>query len=353
MPRPQNRSLFSQHYLDNRLPATDAWKTDVSDTFTKFLALYQDKKEILPNLNEAQTEQEFIRPVLDLLGFFYVPQTDFKRAGRVQRPDYALFANAKRKKDAQKYLRNETAFYSRALALLDAKYWMRALSERRKDDPRDEFKNANPSFQMVNYLIGTNVDWGILTNGETWRLYYRLASSTATEFYEINLAEIFQGRDTERFKYFFLFFRRAAFERDAQGESFLEHVRKESSTYARVVGDKLKELVYEQVFPLLAGGYVAHRHNSKGIEKETEESRREIYQATMSFLYKLLFLFYAEARSLLPIHHDGYRDSSLTELARQIAERVDKRTPFGAKSTRFYTDLLNLFDIVDRGDRNY
>lgn len=345
------RSLFSQHFLDKRLPDETDWQVDVDSIFAGLAELYQDKKDFLPTLNEAQTEQEFIRPVLDALGFAYIPQTSFKKAGQVQRPDYALFDN-EGKKRAQKVLKDERAFYGDALAILDAKYWARPLSEQHKNDPRDEFKNANPTFQMVNYLTGTGVDWGILTNGETWRLYYRLASSTATEFYQVNLVQLLEQNDAHQFKYFCLFFRREAFERDAQGKSFLEHVREGSLTYARIIGDQLKDLVYEQVFPLLAGGFIAQRHNVKHIT-ENEESKREIYQATMSLLYKLLFLFYAEARSLLPIHHAGYRENSLTAMARRVAERVDRNTPLGETSTRLYGELLNLFEVIDRGDRQY
>ncbi|MBI5652255.1 MAG: Eco57I restriction-modification methylase domain-containing protein [Chloroflexi bacterium] len=351
MARIQNRSLFSQHFLDNRLPELEDWQADVGPALAELRALYADRKTHLSKLNEAQTEQEFIRPVLDLLGFSYVPQTAFKRAGQTQRPDYTLFANPVAKKDALKHIRQERAFYTRGLAILDAKYWARPLSEHKKNDPRDDFKNANPSFQMVNYLVGTSVDWGVLTNGETWRLYYRLASSTATEFYQVNLVELLAQNDPNAFKSFYLFFRRAAFERDAHGKSFLERVREGSVTYARVVGAQLKELVYAQVFPLLAGGFVAQRHAQAIVETET--TREEIYQATMALLYKLLFLFYAEARSLLPIQHAGYRDSSLTTMARQVAERLDQKIPFGEKSVKFYNDLLNLFEIVDRGDRNY
>ncbi len=350
MPASPTRSLFSQHFLERRLPDETDWQVDVDDVFANLKELYQEKKDFLATLNEAQTEQEFIRPVLDALGFAYIPQTSFKKAGQVQRPDYALF-DKESKKRAQKVLKDERAFYSDALAILDAKYWARPLSEQRKNDARDEFKNANPTFQMVNYLIGTGVDWGILTNGETWRLYYRLASSTATEFYQVNLVQLLEQDDAEQFKYFYLFFRREAFERDAQGKSFLERVREGSLTYARIIGDQLKDLVYEQVFPLLAGGFIAQRHG-KGVT-ENEETKREIYQATMSLLYKLLFLFYAEARSLLPVNHAGYRDNSLTTMARNVAARIDKGTPLGETSTRLYGELLNLFEVIDRGERQY
>lgn len=351
MPSTPTRSLFSQHFLEKRLPDETEWRVEVDPVYSHVQHLYQERKDFLPTLNEAQTEQEFIRPVLDIVGFSYVPQTSFKKAGQVQRPDYALFTG-EGKKRAQRVLKDETAFYGDALAILDAKYWARPLSEQHKNDARDEFKNANPTFQMVNYLIGTGVDWGILTNGETWRLYYRLASSTATEFYQVNLVQLLSQKDPEQFKYFFLFFRREAFERDAQGKSFLERVREGSLTYARVIGDQLKDLVYKQVFPLLAGGFIAYRRNEKGIT-ENDQSKQEIYQATMSFLYKLLFLLYAEARALLPINYVGYRDNSLTSMARRIAERIDRNTPLGETSTRLYGELLNLFEVIDRGDRQF
>jgi len=63
----QNQGLFSNHFLKARLPE---WKTDEElVTFRKeLLSLYESKKPILPYLNEAQTEEEFVQPVLDLLG---------------------------------------------------------------------------------------------------------------------------------------------------------------------------------------------------------------------------------------------------------------------------------------------
>ena len=121
-------------------------------------------------------------------------------------------------------------------------------------------------------------------------LYYRLASSTATEFYEVNLVDLLTKNDPESFKYFYLFFRKAAYERTKLNESFLERVRDEFMTYARVVGDKLKALVYEEVFPYIAGGFVAYRHQ-KGLNNTTDDARKELQEAALSLLYKLLFLF--------------------------------------------------------------
>jgi len=355
--RPSSKPLFSQHYLTRRIQEHPEWSEDVAAPFEQLRALYEQKREILPTLNEAQTEAEFIRPALEILGFAYIPQTLTRRAGRVQRPDYALFTDEAAKSEAYPLQSDEPAFYARTLAIADAKYWERSLSETRRDDPRDVFKNTNPSFQIVNYLTGTGVDWGILTNGRLWRLYWRQASSTATEFYEVDLVEALESGDPstelraslERFKYFWLFFRRDAFIRDAQGCNFLERVREGSATYARMVGDRLKERVFEEVFPFLSGGFVAHRA-ARGEDVTGEEARRAIYEATLSLLYKMLFLLYAEARDLLPISNPGYRAQSLTRMAREVAERIVRAEPLGRTSTALYDHLLNLFRLIDRGD---
>jgi len=343
------KSLFSDHYLRHRLPEHPEWGEDVAGPFEQLRALYEAKREILPNLIEAQTEAEFIRPALEILGFAYIVQTPTHHAGRVQRPDYALFADEDAKAEAYLFQDDEPAFYARALVIADAKYWERPLSETRRDDARDTFRNTNPLFQIVNYLIGTGVDWGIMTNGRLWRLHYRQASSTATEFYEVDLVEALESGDLERLKYFWLFFCRDAFIKDAQGNSFLDRVREGSATYARMVGDRLKERVFEEVFPYLSGGFVAYCA-ARGEDMNGEEARQAIYEATLSLLYKMLFLLYAEARDLLPIGNPGYRAQSLTQMAREVAGRMRLAEPLGRTSTAIYDRLLNLFRLIDQGD---
>lgn len=340
-----NKPLFSSHYLEHRLGDSPEWSLNPRPTFDALQQLYQTKKALLPNLNEAQTEEEFIKPVLAILGFSYIAQVVAKTKGRAERPDYALFANDEQKTEAYSNQTNESVFYHQVLAIAEAKYWERSLSKVSSNDQRDIYKNTNPSFQIASYLIGTSVNWGILTNGREWRLYYRLASSTATEFYPIDLVEILEADNVEQFKYFWLFFRREAFEADSQGKNFLERVRDGSATYATRVGNELKSLVFEDIFARVAGGFVVEV-NRKG----DEINASQVYEATLSFLYKLLFLFYAEARNLLPIDRD-YREYSLTAIAQKIATEINQPTKkWSHKFSKFYDNLITLFQIIDRGD---
>lgn len=337
-----NKPLFSQHYLEHRLPDSGEWQEDVSVVFCRLESLYQQKKAILPTLNEAQTEAELIQPILEILGFSYIPQVSSRGKGRSERPDYALFATENDRYQAYALQNNERAFYSQVLAIAEAKYWQRSLSDVSKNDQRDIWKNSNPSFQITNYLTGTGVDWGILTNGREWRLYYRQASSIATEFYLVDLMELLEGGDRQKFPYFWLFFRQEAFIKDIHGQNFLERVREGSTTYATRVGNELKELVFDRIFPDISQGFVS---------LNTDIQPDLLYEASLSLLYKLLFLLYAEARDLLPVRGD-YRDYSLLQKTREIAVKIDRQQVFSGTSTGIYDALLSLFRIVDRGDAN-
>ena len=337
--------------------------------------LWQKARRYGEAWNEAQTEDEFVKPVLAVLGWSYIPQVKNSRSGRINRPDYALFADETTKNAAYPHQGDDDPFYSRSLAIAEAKYWGRPLS--RKDaNGRDTWKtDNNPSHQMVSYLVGTRCPWGILTNGPIWRLYSREVSSTASEFYEVDLDAIF-GEDapshvgaglpfaaanhtpphkpapTDAFRRWWLFFRRAAFTPDSQGRTFVRRIHEGSATYAKRVSDKLKELVFDEVMPEIAGGFVAYRREQMGLREETDESLRQIYGAGLSLLYKLLFVLYAEARDLLPMRNPAYREQSLTSLAEWAAERADRGLPLSDATfaTPRYEALLALFRRIDRGD---
>jgi len=342
-----NKPLFSQHYLEHRIQECLEWQFDVTAKFDALLRLYLTKKDLLQKLSEAQTEEVFIKPALDILGFSNIPQVTTHGKGRAERPDYALFTNEGDRDTAYPLQEQETAFYTRVSAIAEAKYWERPLSKVSANDQRDIYKNANPSFQITNYLVGTGVDWGILTNGREWRLYYRLASSTATEFYQIDLVDLLESKaedKLEQFKYFWLFFCADSFVKNPQGRNFLERVRDGSNTYAKRVGEELKALVFEQIFPNIAGGFAAN-----AFRLNHQVTSEELYEATLSFLYKLLFLLYAEARNLLPVN-GAYRDHSLTKLSQDVADGIKIQKIFSQTATKMYDGLLSSFQIIDRGD---
>ena len=121
-------------------------------------------------------------------------------------------------------------------------------------------------------------------------------------------------------------------------------MREGSTTYATQVGNELKALVFDRVFPDLAGGFV-----TDAVRRKVQVTADQVHEATLSFLYKLLFLLYAEARNLLPIDRD-YREYSLIKLTQEVAQGIEHQKSLSQTSTEMYDRLLSLFQIVDRGD---
>lgn len=358
----QSKTLFSDHYLQNRLPSLSEWSEEVRPAFDTLRQWMQKAQQDGNTWNEAQTEEELIKPILKLLGWSFIVQPKARRAGQVSRPDYALFADEASKAAAQPFQGQDEAFYGRTLAIAEAKHWGRPLSQQDRSGRATWKAESNPSHQMVSYLVGTRTPWGILTNGQIWRLYSREVSSTASEFYEINLGVLFDslppGREPsadqlDLFRRWWLFFRQAAFVPDAQGKSFVQRVHEGSATYAREISERLKELVFQEVMPEIAGGFVAYRRQQIHGQQETPETLDEIYRASLSLLYKLLFLLYAEARALLPMENSDYRANSLTAIAEWAAAQIDQKRNLSEATyaTPRYDALLALFRRVDMGDK--
>jgi hypothetical protein len=74
----------------------------------------------------------------------------------------------------------------------------------------------------------------------------------------------------------------------------------------------------------------------------------------LTLLYRLLFVFYAEARDLLPLTaNQNYRDKySIHRLTQEIDETLAKGYQLSAKSTIYYQRIDSLFKLINEGDPN-
>jgi len=229
----RNHYLFSDHYLNELLPRQAPWReaeTEAQQALEAITARYHEVAEALPHYSEAAAEQEWIRPVLDILGYVYHVQPALP--GAAGTPDYAFFADETAKGAAAPRL-GTAAFWETALAVGDAKRWDRPLDRRILDGAPDAFTNANPCFQIDYYLRRTSCTWGLVSNGRRWRLYHRDSSYRLDRFYEVDLAQLIEQGEADAFRYFYLFFRAEAFQPDAEGRCWLDTVLAESRAYVR------------------------------------------------------------------------------------------------------------------------
>lgn len=342
-----NRGLFSDHFIQEHLPAWKEWGVDAELTpfHSKLKALFVAKKPFLADMNEAQTEDEFVKPVLDLLGYgdSYIVQASTKLGKQTSRPDYALFPDQATKDKA--YTKIKDNDYTQCIGIADAKYWEREL-DLAKSSERDTFTNLNPSFQIAGYLTGTKQNWGILTNGRLWRLYSTKSHLPLGNYYQVDLVQLLEEAPAETLKYFYVFFRKEALLR-VDGKSFLDRVLEGSEEYAVELEADIKDRAYD-VVELLCRGFAA----GFASEKVNDATLRSIYDNSLTLLYRLLFVFYAEARELLPLTANAsYRDNySLRRLTHIIDDIIKKDYELSSGSTQYYHQLNTLFNLIDKGD---
>jgi hypothetical protein len=245
--------------------------------------------------------------------------------------------------------------------------WDRNLDGREDEQqPRDnETGERNPGAFVVSLLEQPGAPaWAIVTNGKLWRLYAARAHSRATNYYEIDLEETIASREPDlAFRYFWLFFRARAFAADPRlnGRSFLDEIFDGSAQFAKELGERLKERVFEQIFPYFAEGFIQAIRAREGSQADLSPARRElVFRGTLTFLYRLLFLLYSESRDLLPLRSArDYQAVSLTQLKEEIARKAGTildevpaklEKAYSPKETALYERLSALFAIVDGGD---
>ena len=337
--------LFTQYYLTEGIKSTTRWHSTAANmpAFGEGVRRRYDALQAHQNPNEAVTEQELIRPVLELLGWTdYLPQQGAARNEDI--PDLLLFAGAD-SKDRAAARTNPNLRYGDALVVEESKRFGLPLDAR---DEHDVVRARSPHGQILRYLSTAETApdggarWGILTNGGVWRLYDQRARPRATGYYEVDLAEIFRRDDEDSLRTFNLLFRRDSFIRRAGAtETFLERALEEGRRYERRVAQDLSRVVFERAFPSLA----------QALADAGGQDLAQVREAALVLLYRLLFVLYAEDRGLLPVNESRYDDYGLrTPVRDHIARRMAEGDVFSDRATSYYDHVMTLCKIIDQGD---
>lgn len=342
----RNHYLFSDYYLNVRLPTLDAWQKPpgLPAALAKIKRLWTSVRDTIATTKEAQTREYLVNPILEILGHVYEPEPSLPTDHSVKAPDYGIFPDRNSLRRAASK-RGSIDYFKRTIAVAEAKRYGRPLDQKSREGT-DPFDNNNPGFQIDYYLRTTGLRWGILTDGHYWRLYNRDTSFRLNSYYEVDLISLVEQNNEEAFKYFYLFFHREAFLGVEKQESFLDLVFLESAHYARAIGSKLQDAVYEAL-ETLCEGFVAYQKN--GLDPRLQ--LKEIYDNSLILLYRLLFIFHAESRGLLPLDtNQSYRDNySLDHLKRDIAKCVDQGAVIPPDWTSYWAQLKSLFKAISEG----
>jgi hypothetical protein len=221
--------------------------------------------------------------------------------------------------------------------------------------------------KMMAQLRQRQRNWGILTNGAVWRLYSTKSSRPYEDWVELDLATALEGSDEAEYCLFERFFHKDSFIAEQAGDDgagqqdqsvgvykcWLDRDREQAE---QVLEDHVKTPFLAQVDEVLqyiCNGFIFDTRKSG--EEYTEEERLVIFESAVKLIYRCLFLFYAEARRLLPSDPekiDLYQRHSIQALCREAR----KFRWGGRKDTDQYDlwkHLKGLINAVNDGDPEY
>lgn len=362
--------LFTQDFLQEGIRQIGSWRSLSESEFEAFRERVTGTFNAFPAEsaeNEAVTESQLIIKVLEALGWsHYLPQQTTSGKGRSDVPDILLLQDEVHKQRAVSERKDERR-YRHGIAIVESKRWRRPLDRGEQTNALDP---GTPSNQMLRYLSRAEVasdkriQWGMLTNGRYWRLYYQQARSRSEEFLELDLATLAgqSGLQPDLFspessgpqhylRVFYLLFGRLAFlpqPEDAQGRSAHIIGLAESRYWEERVSQDLGSVVFQRIFPSLVEALA--RHDSAAPSVLDADYLEVVRRASLILLYRLLFVFYAEDRNLLPVHDLRYDDYALRAIRVGIAARVDRGDVFSTNVDRYYNHLRALFSVIGRGD---
>ncbi|WP_240329857.1 Eco57I restriction-modification methylase domain-containing protein [Helicobacter suis] len=334
-------NLFTPYTLNEEFPILydfDQSQAQAKQALDRMCAL-----NINTQSNEHQFEDSFIAPVLEILGWQFLRQEEKIVQGKLEKPDFLLFAT---KECLLKYSALE-----RDLRRASNEHFAVILESKASNVILDNGKvENNPHYQILHYCNALRHDYGFLTNGRFWRFYNTSTLSTHKVFFEVHLEGILQNQDLEEFLYFYHLFSAQNFTpKDSPIEKTLECnakniVQIEQDLSSLIYGTNGQDSLFEDIGAALFAVYA----------KQTKEEEREIllkniYENTLYFLFRLLFIAYFEDRFL-----DSLKDHpALSHYLSLYTLLEDKK--WGENSASFVgmARLEEIFRVYNAGNANY
>jgi hypothetical protein len=326
----------------------DTWPKDEAElrpTYEFLLDLWHRRHVGLEKGNEETTRREFLEKILTKLRFSFFSNLDLPVHASRGTPDYLLFADEVAKDRI--FNADQKTKYQAAIGLLEAKKVNHPLDAVSQTEARFPHQQIRDYLSAVTDEVGRPYfRWGILANGNLWRLYCRDAHPGA--YFQFHLAG--PGANFcsfEEFKTFVALFSPSVF-LETEGACLLDQIRSDAIQFQAELEESIRKRV-AVVVKDLANGFWSFKENDL-----KENNLRELYDDCLILLYRLLFVLYAEGRGLLPVKHSGpgsnthYRERySLKRLISKLQSPAEFQTD---TFTELYDDLRKLFHLIN-GDR--
>ena len=173
--------------------------------------------------------------------------------------------------------------------------------------------------KIIRSLRESNLQWGILTNGRQWRIYHQDEPTPYETYLEIDLEAIISNKAKDAYQIFHKFMKAENFTFDDEGKCRFDLFKKDSQDKIDYIEKELAKALKQReeggkgVLSDLCMGYVEELRRRGAANLDDEGQRKTIYHSAMLYMFRLLFLFYADARGLLSDENHAMFGAVLSE----------------------------------------
>ena len=351
MPAPP--PLWSEAFLEQDIreqPEYQALERDSAgfDAFVDAARAALASMQGVRNPREDLTIQRVIAPVLTVLGWPEpVPKRSLTPRDEV---DLVLHADHDAREASLSLAHREQVLT--ATSFVECKEWGRQFDVVGTGSRPGE----TAAQQTQRYLLRAGADsrgslrWAVLTNGGRWRLYSHRADPRE-RMWEVDLQQLLISVDLfdrlpadeklHELRVAWLLLRRDSWIPDpGRDESLLDRLLGEGLRADDRIADDLSGAIFRNVYPDLVSAFW---------RAKPDASADEVADAVQIFLYRLLFLSYAEDRGHLPLDTSDYEAVSLRKAVR---DRIHHTNRFPEHSTTLWRAIEDLRQLVDNGSAN-
>lgn len=217
--------------------------------------------------------------------------------------------------------------------------------------PEEDLNNisigCNWAEKIIRALRENDLQWGLLTNGKCWRIYHLDEPTPYETYLEIDLESILKQNGIDAYQIFHKFLKIENFNLDEVGKCQFDRFKQDSKGKIDYIEKELTKALKQReeggkgVLSDLCMGYVEELRREGAVDLDNESERRKIYHAAMLYMFRLLFLFYADARGLLS-------DSNHSLLEQVEKESADLNSPAPVEpTTPLWNSLQKIFVEID------
>lgn len=133
------------------------------------------------------------------------------------------------------------------------------------------------------------------------------------------------------------------------GGGGFERLLSDARDYGAVLRKRLDRSLRQEVLPVL-GRELGRAAEAAGQDLGDDSVRERIEGACLTFVFRALFLLYAESAGYLPMGHEAYRARSLTRLCERAAEEGEEA---GERATTLWDDLKSVVHAMRSGKSSW